>query len=54
MDTLAVPARRIVDNAGCSKAGRTPQTIPNHQRFEQLLHRFPDWLAAARTAGILQ
>ncbi|MCP9994359.1 vWA domain-containing protein [Streptomyces albogriseolus] len=54
LDTLAVPARRIVDNAGFFHAGRTPQTIPDHHLFDQLLQEFPDWLAAARTAGIVR
>ncbi|MGC5245003.1 VWA domain-containing protein [Streptomyces albogriseolus] len=54
LDTLAVPARRIVDNAGFFHAGRAPQTIPDHHLFDQLLQEFPDWLAAARTAGIVR
>ncbi|MGC4917103.1 vWA domain-containing protein [Streptomyces albogriseolus] len=54
LDTLAVPARRIVDNAGFFHAGRTPQAIPDHHLFDQLLQEFPDWLAAARTAGIVR
>ncbi|MFI9288469.1 vWA domain-containing protein [Streptomyces werraensis] len=54
LDTLAVPARHIVDNAGFFHAGRTPQTIPDHHLFDQLLQEFPDWLAAARTAGIVR
>jgi len=54
LDTLAVPARRVVDNAGYFHAGRTPQAIPDQQLFDQLLQEFPDWLAAGRTAGILQ
>ncbi|GAA2432752.1 VWA domain-containing protein [Streptomyces glaucus] len=54
LDALAVPARRIVDNAGFFHAGRTPQAVPDHRLFDRLLQEFPDWLAAARTAGILR
>ncbi|CAL9332230.1 hypothetical protein SUDANB6_00095 [Streptomyces sp. enrichment culture] len=54
LDTLAVPARRVVDNAGFFHAGRTPRTIPDHRLFDQLLQEFPGWLAAARAAGILR
>lgn len=54
LDTLAVPARRVVDNAGFFHAGRIPQAIPDHHLFDQLLQEFPDWLTAARTAGIMR
>ncbi|MCX4791667.1 VWA domain-containing protein [Streptomyces sp. NBC_01221] len=54
LDTLAVPACRIVDNAGFSHAGRTPKATGDHQLFDRLLHEFPDWLAAAHTAHIVQ
>ncbi|GGQ84831.1 toxic cation resistance protein [Streptomyces pilosus] len=53
LDALAVPARRIVDNAGFFHAGRAPGLIPDHDLFDRLLQEFPDWLAAARTGGIL-
>ncbi|MBJ6644120.1 VWA domain-containing protein [Streptomyces sp. BSE7-9] len=52
LDTLAVPARRIVDNAGFIHAGRTPRAIPDDDLFDQLLQEFPDWLTAVRTVGI--
>lgn len=54
LDTLAVPARRIVDNAGFFHAGRTPRAIEDHRLFDRLLREFPDWLTAARTAGIVR
>ncbi len=54
LDTLAVPARRIVDNAGFFHAGRTPRTIGDNQLYDRLLHEFPQWLAAARTARVLE
>ncbi|THA34601.1 VWA domain-containing protein [Streptomyces sp. A1277] len=53
LDTLAVPARRIVDNAGFFHAGRTPGAVHDDQLFDQLLQEFPQWIAAARTAGVL-
>ena len=49
LDTLTVPNRRIVDNAGFFHAGGTPQTTADHQRFNQLLQEFPQWLTAAHT-----
>ncbi|MFG2794054.1 vWA domain-containing protein [Streptomyces sp. NPDC048419] len=53
LDTLAVPARRVVDNAGFFHAGRTPQAVPDDFLFDQLLQEFPSWMAAARTARIV-
>ncbi|MFF5897591.1 VWA domain-containing protein [Streptomyces argenteolus] len=54
LDTLAVPRRRIVDNAGFFHAGRTPRTTDDGILYDQLLREFPRWLAAARTARILR
>ncbi|MFB8273596.1 VWA domain-containing protein [Streptomyces sp. NPDC055955] len=54
LDTLAVPACRVVDNASFFHAGRAPKATANHRLFDQLLHEFPVWLAAARTARIVQ
>ncbi|MFF5606353.1 VWA domain-containing protein [Streptomyces cellulosae] len=53
LDTLSVPGRRIIDNAGFFHAGPTPRAVPDHDLFDRLLREFPDWLAAARTAGVL-
>lgn len=54
LDTLAVPAHRVVDNASFFHAGRTPQTVDDTQLFDQLLQEFPQWLTAARTARVLE
>lgn len=54
LDTLAVPARRVVDNAGFFHAGRTPRVIEDHRLFDRLLREFPDRPTAARTAGIVR
>ncbi|MCX4451515.1 vWA domain-containing protein [Streptomyces sp. NPDC087866] len=54
LDTLAVPARRVVDNAGFFHAGRTPGAVDDDQLFDQLLQEFPQWLEAARAARVLE
>ncbi|MEV4611726.1 VWA domain-containing protein [Kitasatospora sp. NPDC049258] len=53
MDELAVPGRRPIDNAGFFPAGRAPGTVPDGELYDRLLDGFPQWLAAARGAGIL-
>ncbi|WUS12957.1 VWA domain-containing protein [Streptomyces sp. NBC_01260] len=54
LDPLAVPARRIVDNAGFFHAGRNPRATTDHQLFDRLLQEFPEWLTAARTARVVR
>ncbi|WP_329043140.1 VWA domain-containing protein [Streptomyces sp. NBC_00178] len=53
LDTLAVPTHRVVDNAGFFHAGRSPYAVNNDELYNQLLQEFPQWLTAARTAGVL-
>ncbi|GHA71828.1 toxic cation resistance protein [Streptomyces tauricus] len=53
LDTLAVPACRIVDNAGFFHAGRDPRTLDNGLLYDRLLQEFPHWLTAARTARVI-
>jgi hypothetical protein len=54
LDDLPVPARRVVDNAGFFHAGRDPRSVDDQALFDNLLHEFPSWLAAAREQGILR
>ncbi|WP_349636812.1 VWA domain-containing protein [Streptomyces sp. 549] len=50
---LPVPERRKVDNAGFTHAGLEPKEIPDADLYEALTAEFPQWLAAAREAGVL-
>jgi hypothetical protein len=54
LDELAVPAHRIVDNAGFFHAGRDPRTVDDPLLYDRLLQEFPSWLSAARTAHVLR
>ncbi|MEV6209641.1 VWA domain-containing protein [Kitasatospora sp. NPDC051914] len=54
LDELPVPAARPVDNAGFFPAGRDPGAIPDAELYDRLLRGFPEWLAAARRAGIVK
>jgi hypothetical protein len=53
LDTLAVPAARVVDNAGFFHAGRDPQTVDDQLLYDRLLNEFPTWLTDARAAGVI-
>lgn len=53
LDDLPVPTRRVIDNAGFFAAGPSPKAISDADLYDQLLNEFPQWLTAARTAGIL-
>ena len=53
LDTLAVPATRVVDNAGFFHAGRDPQAVDDQLLYNRLLNEFPTWLTDARAAGVI-
>ncbi|MEU3860790.1 VWA domain-containing protein [Streptomyces sp. NPDC028722] len=54
LDTLAVPERRVVDNAGFFHAGPDPRSVDSGLLYDRLLREFPHWLSAARGARIIQ
>ncbi|MEV7561425.1 VWA domain-containing protein [Streptomyces sp. NPDC089795] len=51
LDTLD---RRTVDNAGFFAAGRQPAARSDADLYDHLMNEFPDWLEAARAAGVLR
>lgn len=54
LDELPVPARRAIDNAGFFEAGRNPQAMSDADLYDRLMGEYPQWLAAARSAGIVR
>ncbi|MDG5802741.1 VWA domain-containing protein [Streptomyces ossamyceticus] len=53
LDELAVPGKRVVDNAGFFHAGSDPGALSDVQLYDRLLGEFPKWLVAARAQGIV-
>ncbi|WP_037624681.1 vWA domain-containing protein [Streptomyces aureus] len=53
LDELAVPQKRVVDNAGFFQAGSDPRAVSDGELYDRLVAEFPQWLAAARARGIV-
>ncbi|MFI2639607.1 vWA domain-containing protein [Streptomyces sp. NPDC018610] len=53
LDELAVPARRVIDNAGFFPVGRDPRRMSDAQLYDRLLAEFPLWLTQARAQGLV-
>ena len=54
LDELAVPGKRVVDNAGFFHAGSDPRAVSDGELYDRLLGEFPSWLVAARAHGIVR
>jgi hypothetical protein len=54
LDELAVPDRRVVDNAGFFHAGSDPRRVSDAELYDRLVGEFPKWLVAARGQGIVR
>lgn len=54
LDDLAVPRRRVIDNAGFFEAGREPGAMPAEVLYDHLMAEFPHWLGQARRQGIVK
>lgn len=54
LDELAVPDKRILDNAGFFHAGQDPRRLSDADLYDRLVGEFPQWLRAARDAGVVR
>jgi hypothetical protein len=53
LDELAVPDKRVVDNAGFFHAGSDLWKVSDTELYDRLVGEFPKWLTAARAQGIV-
>ena len=55
LDTLRVGfGGRKVDNASLFETGRKPMNVSDADLYDGIMHEYPDWLVAARNAGIIR
>lgn len=55
LDTLRVGfGGRKVDNASLFETGRDPLNVSDANLYDGIMHEYPDWLVAARNAGIIR
>jgi hypothetical protein len=54
LDELAVPKKRVIDNAGFFAAGTDPRSMSPEALYDNLMGEFPDWLRKARQQGIVR
>ncbi|MFJ9243255.1 vWA domain-containing protein [Streptomyces sp. NPDC101776] len=54
LDELAVPQKRVIDNAGFFPAGSNPRRMSDDDLYDRMMGEFPQWLVAAREQGIVQ
>ena len=53
LDELAVPRKRVIDNAGFFHA-TDPKSMSPETLYDNILSEFPQWLAQARRQGIVR